>query len=178
MLGLYQPQAGTILIDGIDTRQHAPVALRQAIGHVPQEFELFFGTVEQNLRLSMPTARPGDIAAAIDQAGIGRLIDQLPGGLGHRVGDGRHRHVPAGLVGGLGLASAYLRQPRLLLLDEVIDNLDPDLTAAFHRHLDRCRGRVTVVMVTHRPATMRRADRVLVLNGGSIVRNGSPAELM
>jgi len=178
VLGLYQPQAGTILIDGIDIRQHAPVTMRQAIGYVPQEFELFFGTIEQNLRLSMPTASDAEIAAAIAQAGIGPLLGRLPGGLAHRVGDGRNRHVAASLVGGLGLAAAYLRRPRLLLLDEVIDTLDPPLTAAFHDQIARCRGRVTMVMVTHRPATMRLADRILVLNSGSIVKNAPPAELM
>lgn len=178
LLGLYQPQAGTIRIDGTDLRQHAPVTLRQGIGYVPQEFELFFGTVEQNLRLSMPTASDAEIAAAIEQAGIAPLIARLPGGLSHRVGDGRNRHVPASLVGGLGLAAAYLRRPRLLLLDEVVDNLDPALTTAFYRQLARCRGRVTVLMVTHRPATMRQADRILVLNSGSVVKNAAPSELM
>ncbi|MBK5926098.1 peptidase domain-containing ABC transporter, partial [Rhodobaculum claviforme] len=178
LLGLHAPQAGTIVIDGIDTRQHAPVALRQAIGYVPQEFELFFGTVEQNLRLSMPTATPQQIDAAIRRAGIGGLIRRLPGGLAHRVGDGRSGQVSSSLVNGLGLAAAYLREPRLLLLDEAIDNLDPDLTAVFHDQLAEFRGAVTTLMVTHRPATMRLADRVIVLNGGSVVRAAPPAALM
>lgn len=178
VLGLYQPQAGNIMIDGVDIRQHAPVAMRQSIGYVPQDFELFFGTIEQNLRLSMPTATAAQIATAVERAGIATLVANLPGGFAHKVGDGRNGHVSASLTNGLALAAAYLRQPRLLLLDEAIDNLDPGMTAAFHQELARMRGTVTTVMVTHRPATMRLADRVIVLNTGSVVKNAPPAELM
>lgn len=178
LLGLYHPQAGSILIDGIDIRQHAPQSLRQSIGYVPQDFELFFGTIEQNLRLSMPTANALQIEEAVRRAGIAPLIRRLPGGLSHRVGDGRDRRLSASLLNGLALASAYLRQPHLLLLDEAIDNLDPDLTAAFHRQLAQGRGAVTTLMVTHRPATMRLADRVIVLNAGTIVKDAPPSELM
>ncbi|MGY6411355.1 MAG: peptidase domain-containing ABC transporter [Alkalilacustris sp.] len=178
MLGLHRPQAGSVLIDGIDIRQHAPVALRQAIGHVPQEVELFFGTLEQNLRLSDPTASPAQIEAAVARAGLAPLIARLPAGLHHRVTDGPRRQLSASLVAGLALAAAYLRAPRILLLDEAIDALDPELTGVFHAQLDALRGQVTTVMVTHRPATLRRADRILVLNAGSIVRSGTPEQLL
>ncbi|TVQ33588.1 MAG: ATP-binding cassette domain-containing protein [Geminicoccaceae bacterium] len=178
VLGLYRPQAGSVLVDGIDIRQHDPLQLRQAIGHVPQEVELFHGTLAQNLRLAMPTASVEDIATAIDLAGIGSLLARLPDGLQQFVGDGRSRSLPGSLTAGVALAAAYLRAPRLLLLDEAIDVLDPELTQVLHTRLAELRGHVTVVMVTHRPATMRLADRILVLNAGSIVRNGPPEKLM
>ncbi|WP_366653858.1 peptidase domain-containing ABC transporter [Fodinicurvata sp. EGI_FJ10296] len=178
ILGLYQPQAGSIHIDDIDIRQHAAITVRQAIGYVPQDFELFFGTVMQNLRLSMPTATRDRIEAATRRAGVHDLIEGLPDGYAHRVGDQKMGQISTMLLNGIALAAAYARQPRVLLIDEVIDNLDNERTALFYEELDRMRGETTVILVTHRPSTMRKADRLLVINNGMVAKNGKPADIL
>lgn len=177
ILGLDQPQAGGVFIDGLDIRQLPPIGLRQSIGYAPQSFELFHGTLLQNLRLSMPTAGMDEIIRAARAAGLDKLVSQLPGGFEHRVGDHRTQRLSAGFVNAFALAAAYLRKPRILLLDEVVDGLDDHCSARFLEHLERLRGRVTVVMVTHRPSTMRRADRIVMLDGGAVARVLKPSEL-
>lgn len=178
ILGLYHPQAGSIHIDDIDIRQHAAITVRQAIGYVPQDFELFFGTILQNLRLSMPTATRDRIEEAARRAGVHDLIEGLPDGYTHRVGDHNMGQISTMLLNGIALAAAYARNSKVLLIDEVIDNLDNERTTLFYDELDRLRGETTVILVTHRPSTMRKADRLLVVNNGMVAKNGKPADLL
>lgn len=177
ILGLYVPQAGSVLIDGIDVRQHAGAQLRQAIGYAPQSETLFHGTLRDNLRLADPTASWSDIAEAVRRVRLDRMLGALEGGLDHVVGYGS-APLPGALTHGLALAAAYLRDGRVLLLDEVADHLDEEMRAAFGAELERMRGDVTTVFVTHRPELMRRADRIIVMNDGTVARSGTPAELM
>ena len=174
ILGIYQPQAGTIRIDDIDLRQRDPINLRKAIGYVPQDFSLFYGTIAQNLRLADPTASMSDLQEAARKAGVHELIEQLPEGYHHRVGDQRSAQLPAVLHAGLAIASAYLRKPGILLFDEAIDSLDSERETTLMQTLDALRGKTTVFMVTHRPAHMRSADRLLVLQAGQLVLNDKP----
>ncbi len=178
ILGLHAPQSGEVMIADTDIRQQAQIALRQSIGHVPQKFDLFYGTIRQNLLLSMPTASQGDIEAAARRAGVHDAIMRWPDGYDHRVGDERSALVPTTLRNGLALAAAYLRMPRILLLDEAVDNLDEEMTDALLAEIARLRGNVTTLIVTHRPSTMRCADRLIVMNGGRIVDSGKPDGLL
>ncbi|MDX2102180.1 MAG: ATP-binding cassette domain-containing protein [Alphaproteobacteria bacterium] len=178
IMGLYQPQAGTVRIDDLDIRQRDPIELRKVIAYVPQDEALFFGTIAQNLRLSEPTASDEDLRRACADVGILAEIEALPRGFDTRIGDQRSASIPAGLRHGISIARAYLRKTKILLLDEAVDMLDREGDAALARHLQSLKGKVTVIIVTHRPSHMKLADRLLVLDGGVLRFNGPPAEVL
>jgi ATP-binding cassette subfamily C protein/ATP-binding cassette subfamily C protein LapB len=178
IMGLYQPQAGTVRIDDLDIRQRDPMELRKAIAYVPQDEALFFGTVAQNLRLSEPTASDDDLRRACADVGILGEIEALPRGFDTRIGDQRSASIPAGLRHGISIARAYLRRASIVLLDEAVDMLDREGDQALARHLQALKGKATVIIVTHRPSHMKLADRLLVLDGGVLRFNGPPAEIL
>jgi ABC-type multidrug transport system fused ATPase/permease subunit len=133
-----------------------------------------YGTLAQNLRLAAPTASVTELLGACQDAGILEQLDRLPAGLDTRLSDLDKDHLPESFRQGLALAQALLRRPDILLLDDPARWMDD---AAEHRLLallDRLHGRVTVMMVTHRPSHIRRADMVLALEGGQILRAAPP----
>lgn len=176
--GLYQAQAGAVLIDGIDIRQLDIEELRAAIAYVPQACHLFHGTIAQNLRLSNPTASDAQLSRAVLEAGLLHDIVALPEGFETRLTDQMQRQLPAGLKQRLMLARAYVKGTPIYLLDEPASNLDDEAEAAFRRKLQQLRGQATVMMVTHRPSHMRLADRVVYMQGGRVVAAGSPDEVL
>lgn len=176
--GLYQPQAGMVRIDDVDIRQRDPMLLRKQIAYVPQQPQLFFGTVAQNLRLAAPTASDAELRRAAEAAGIAAAISALPDGFETRIGDNRSARITVALRHGLSLARAFLRDASVYLIDEAVDALDAEGDQALLRSLDHRRGEATVIMVTHRPSLMRTADRMLVLDGGILRWQGTPAEIL
>ncbi len=176
--GLYQPQAGSVTIDGVDVRQIDPIELRQAIGYAPQNVSLFHGSILQNLLLANPTARHDEIVGALARANVLDDVESLPEGLDTRISERLLRRYPNGFQQRLSLARAYLRNASIMLFDEPGNDLDVEDDQAFMRALDEMRGRQTVFLVTHRPSHMRLADRMLVLNRGVIRFAGPPAEVM
>ncbi|MEZ5648047.1 MAG: ATP-binding cassette domain-containing protein [Alphaproteobacteria bacterium] len=176
--GLYQPQAGSISIDGIDIRQIDPHHLRHSIGYVPQVCELFHGTIEQNLQLGNPTADHMAIREAAHMAGILSIVETLPEGFQTRIGDQILRQLPTGFQQSLALARAYLSKAPIMLFDEPGSHLDADGDRVFMATLTQLRGRATVFLVTHRPSHMRLADRMLVLDRGIIRFAGTPEEVL
>lgn len=176
--GLYHQQVGTIAIDGIDTRQLDPVELRQAVAYVPQQCELFHGTIAQNLRLAQPTASDEAIERACARAGVLAEIEALSDGFRTRIGDQRLQQLPAGFLQRLSLARAYLKETRIMLFDEPAQGLDEAGDAAFMARLAAIKGSCTMLLVTHRPSHMRLADRVLLLDGGHLVAIGTPDEIL
>lgn len=176
--GLYQPQAGSVSVDGIDIRQIDPHHLRHSIGYVPQVCELFHGTIEQNLLLGNPTADHMAIREAAHMAGVLGTIELLPEGFQTRIGDQVLRQLPTGFQQALALARAYLSKAPIMLFDEPGSNLDADGDKAFMATLTQLRGRATVFIVTHRPSHMRLADRMLVLDRGIIRFSGTPEEVL
>lgn len=177
-LGLYAPQAGTVLLDGIDVRQIDPAELRQAISYVPQNSAEFYGTLGQNLQLANPVATADEVAEACRLAGLSEDIQRLPDGLDTRIGDHAARTLPPGLSQRLALARAFLRPAPIMLLDEPGNALDAVGDRAFVRAVEAARGRRTVILVTHRPSHMRLADRVVVLERGQVVAAGGPEEVI
>lgn len=172
--GLYQPQMGAVLIDGADTRQLNPVDLRQSIAYLPQQSDMFGGTLADNLRLARPTAKDEELRDAAAKAGLLAEIDALPGGLATNIDD----QLSASFTRRLALARTYLADASIILLDEPGIPLDPTGEDLLLRQLDALRGRSTILLVTHHPAHVRAADRVIVLRQGTIVHDGSPQELM
>lgn len=178
LLGLYQPQAGSILIDGIDIRQIDPLELRRLIGYAPQEPQFFRATLAQNLRLSRPDATDEEILEALDHAGALEQVQSLPHGLDYRVGDNASAQMPSSLHGKLSLARAYLTHSPIMLFDEPGAGLDKLGDSKFMEILQRLRGNTTVLFITHRPSHMRLADALMVFDSGYLRGFGKPEELL
>jgi len=177
VLGLYRPQAGGVLIDGLDIRQVDPIELRNAIGYVPQTTQLFHGTIAQNLRFADPTASEEALRRAAQKAGVLGDIDGLPQGFDTWIGDHSALAMPSGFIQRLSLARAYLKDAPIMLFDEPANALDDRGDNAFVRQLEEMRGATTVLLVTHRPSHMRVCDRLIVLEGGAVVADGTPQDI-
>ncbi|MBF0295574.1 MAG: ATP-binding cassette domain-containing protein [Magnetococcales bacterium] len=177
ILGLYDPQAGSVLIDNNDIRQTNALQLRHAIGYLPQTCDIFFGTVAQNLRLVCPDASDAELEAATAQAGLLEEIRQLPEGFRTRLSDSRNELLSAGFKQRLSLARALLKNSSIMLFDEPANNLDATSEALFREAVARLRGNTTIFIVTHRPSHMKMADYVLYLDRGYLRAAGTPQEI-
>jgi len=176
--GLYEPQAGMITIDGLDVRQLDPSELRHSIGYVPQVCNLFHGTVAQNLRLGSPMASDAELTAAVIDADLMDYILQLPDGLDSWLKDRELQQMPLGIKQKMMLARAYAADAPIVLLDDPGSAIDEEGDNALCRKLQNLKGRATVLITTHRPRHMRLADRVVFIDGGRILRDGPPQEVL
>ncbi|OAJ33940.1 peptidase domain-containing ABC transporter [Piscirickettsia salmonis] len=174
--GLYQPQAGSVLIDNCDIRQINPISLRQAIAYVPQEPQLFYGSIAQNLRLSCSGASDSDLYQAAKEAGVLDDILSLPKQFDSPIRDGAH--LASSFQQRLSLARAYLKKAPILLLDEPANGLDYEADQCFIETIKKLRGRTTVILITHRPSHLKLADHVLLLDHGQIIRQGLPDDVL
>ncbi len=174
--GLYYPQAGAVSIDGLDLRQIDPIEMRRVIAYVPQTSSLFYGTIGQNLRLSVPTATDEELAQAAAEAGLLHSILDLPEGFETRIGHRTRTQLPFGFAQRLIIARALLRRAPIMLLDEPATNLDEGGDQILMDLLDRLKGRSTILMVSHRPSHIRIADKAVVLEQGMVQFVGAPEE--
>ncbi|MFD6533807.1 ABC transporter ATP-binding protein [Streptomyces sp. NPDC060184] len=173
----YDVDAGVVRVGGVDVRSIDPDVLMEQISIVFQNVYLFDGTIEENIRLGRPDAEESEVRAAATAARLDEVIERLPGGWAAHVGEGG-----ALLSGGerqrVSIARALLKNAPIVLLDEVTSALDPVNEAAVHEGIERLMAGRTVVMVAHRMRTVQRADRVVFLEGGRIVEEGSHDELL
>ncbi len=177
LIRAYTATTGTVAFDGIDLRTATRTSLQQQMGVVFQETYLFNTTIRENIRMAKPSASDAEVEAAARQAEIHELIMQLPQQYETGVGE-----AGGSLSGGqrqrVAIARAILRDPALLILDEATSALDPGTEAALNATLQRlARGR-TVVAVTHRLSAVVAADRIFVMNDGTLAEAGSHAELL
>jgi len=178
LAGLYRPSIGTILIDGMDIRQLDSIQLRQSIALMPQNNELLYGTVAQNLRMSEPAALDSELHEAARLAAVYDDVVNLPQGFDTRLTERVRSELPEGFKQRLALARAYLRKAPILLLDEPGQALDDVGDKAFLSAISQMRGNATVFVVTHRPSHIKLADRVLLLNRGRLQFNGEADEFI
>lgn len=173
----YDVDAGAVRVGGVDVRAIDTEVLMARIAFVFQEVYLFDGTIEENVRVGRPDADEAEVRAAMTAARLDEVIARLPGGAATNVGEGG-----ALLSGGerqrVSIARALLKNAPIVLLDEVTSALDPVNEAAVHDGVERLMAGRTVVMVAHRMRTVRRADRVVFLDGGRIVEEGGHDELL
>jgi ATP-binding cassette subfamily B protein len=172
----YDPGQGRVLVDGHDLRAFDLPALRRQIGVVFQESFLFSDSVAGNIAFGHPQASRAQIERAARIAHAHDFIVGLPQGYDTRIGEGGH-----GLSGGqrqrLALARALLLEPRILLLDDPSAALDPGTEEELFAALDQAMEGRTTFVIAHRPSTLRRADRIVVLDGGKVVQQGRHEEL-
>ena len=174
---LYSPQAGSIWIDNHDIRQQEPVALRHAIGYMPQEKNFFFGTIEQNLRLSNPIATTKQVIDATVQADVFKDIMTLKNGFKSKFCDGK-TDLSDNFLQKLALARVYLKNAGLILLDEPGNGLSQKADIKLMRTLTTLKENATIIIVTHRPSHLQLADRILLLEQGQLVLNGRPKDVL
>ena len=174
--GMYRAQAGMLSIDDTDVRQMNATDLRRVIAYMPQKPSLFYGTIGQNIRLNQPLATDKELIKAADQAGILSALNKLPKGFETLVGDNTTSRLPSGLVNGICLARSYIRQAPIFLMDEPGSSLDKVTDQNLMDHLEKMRGKQTVLMVSHRPSHIRLADRAIVMANGMVAHVGTPGE--
>ena len=172
----YDPDAGSVTIDGHDLRDVSITSLRSQLGVVLQEPFLFAGAVRDNVGFARPDATDEELRGALVAVGIDDLVDRL-GGLDAPVHE-RGASLSAGERQLLALARAFVARPRVLILDEATSNLDLHSESRIERALDVVLEGRTAVIIAHRLATARRADRIAVIHDGRIVELGSHDELV
>lgn len=164
---LYDVDGGRILLDGRDVRQLRQADLRHAVALVPQQAVLFEGTLRSNLLYAAPKASAAMIRRVLEALDLEELVESLPRGLETPVGD-RGYSVSGGQRQRLALARALLAQPAVLLLDDCTSALDAETEARVYAALDELLAGRTRVIVTNKPASLRGADRICVLDNGRI----------
>jgi ATP-binding cassette, subfamily B, bacterial len=173
LLRYYDPQAGRIVLDGVDTRELALHELRQRVGIVPQDAVIFSSSALDNIRYGRPDATDAQVKAAADAAFMSALpegYDTFLGERGVRLSGGQRQRV--------AIARAMLKNPPLLLLDEATSALDAESERMVQAALESAmRGRTTLV-IAHRLATVQKADLIVVLDQGRLVEQGTHAELV
>jgi ATP-binding cassette, subfamily B, bacterial HlyB/CyaB len=175
--GMYQATQGRVLVDGHDVRHVSSQSLRSQLGVVPQECFLFSGTIEENIQLYRPNFTLEDIIEVAKLAEAHPFIQDLPLGYGTKVGE-RGTNLSGGQRQRIAIARALLGNPALLILDEATSALDTESERRFQQNLDRISRDRTTFVIAHRLSTVQNADRILVLDRGVLVEQGSHEDLM
>ena len=173
----YDPQAGQVFIDGIDVQDVTLNTLRRQIGIVPQETILFSGTIAQNIAFGRSFYELKDVEKAAEIANAHQFISEFPDGYQTWVGE-RGVNLSGGQKQRIAIARAVLLNPRILILDEATSALDSESEALVQEALERLMQDRTVFIIAHRLATVRKADRILVLEKGRVVESGTHEELL
>ena len=177
LLRLFDPQRGRVLIGGRDLKMLDPEAVRRMIAVVHQDTYLFHGTVEENLRLGKPGADDEEIAAAARDANAHEFISLLPQGYRTMIGE-RGVMLSGGQRQRLAIARALLRDAPILILDEALSSVDAENEAVIQQAIDRLAAGRTTLVLAHRLSSVIGADRILVLDKGRVVEEGSHVELI
>ncbi len=174
---LYDPGVGKITIGGVDIKSVSPKELRDNIGVVFQETYLFSGSVFENIAYARPDASPDEVIAAAKAANAHEFITKLPDGYNTVIGENGHS-LSGGERQRISIARAILKNPKILILDEATSSLDPETEIKIQEALTRLIEGRTTIAIAHRLATLRNADRLVVIEKGRVAEVGSHEELI
>lgn len=177
ILNLYQPEAGSVQIDGVDVRQIDPADLRRNIGVVQQTPYLFFGTVRENITLGHESVPDSAVLRAAEMAGVMNFLRDSEAGLDTQIGE-RGENLSGGQRQAIAIARALLYDPPILLLDEPTASIDPGSERRLYTHLKEIIKGKTVLLVTHRSAVLGLVDRLVLMDRGRVIAVGPRDEVI
>jgi ATP-binding cassette subfamily B protein len=174
---LYDVTGGSVLVAGHDVREVQQKSLHDLVGYVTQDAHMFHDTIRANLLYAKPEATDAEVTSALQAAQVWGLVASLPDGLDTVVGDRGYR-LSGGERQRLAIARLLLKAPRIVVLDEATAHLDSESEAAVQRALDAALEGRTSLVIAHRLSTVRHADRIVVINDGRVVEEGTHPELL
>jgi ATP-binding cassette subfamily C protein LapB len=177
ILGLYQPTAGAVLVDGIDLRQLDPAELRRNIGYVPQDVTLFYGSLRDNLTIAAPMADDAAVLRAAEVAGILDFVNSHPKGFDMTVGE-RGESLSGGQRQAVAIARAAINEPPILLMDEPTGSMDHSSEEGIKQRMQDFAAGKTLLVVTHRTSLLDLVERIIVIDAGKIVADGPKAQVV
>lgn len=177
LLRFWDPDTGSVQLDGVDLRRLRLDSLRSHVALVSQDTYLFNDTLEANIRLARPDASAQALQLALEQASLGDFVATLPQGLATRVGE-RGVQLSGGQRQRVAIARAFLKDAPVLVLDEATSHLDAISEAQVHAALKTLMANRTTLIIAHRLATVREADLIIVLDHGSVIEAGPHAQLL
>ena len=177
LLGLYEPEEGSVLMDGTDLRQIDPADLRRNIGYVSQDNYLFFGSVRDNIAFGAPHLDEATVRRAADLAGVTEFLQSHPMGFDLPVGE-RGTALSGGQRQSIVIARALLHDPPILMLDEPTSSMDNATEAQFKTRLEQILPDKTLILVTHRGSLLSLVDRLIVIDHGRIVADGAKDQVL
>ena len=177
MMGLYEPQEGSILIDDTDIRQLDPSELRRQIGYVAQDISLMFGTVKDNITLGARFADDSYILTAAEIAGVTHFVNKHPAGFDMPVGE-RGAALSGGQRQSVAVARALLLAPPVYIMDEPTNSMDNSTEEGFKQRFSSQIGTRTLILVTHRASLLSLVDRLIVMDGAHVVADGPKEQVL
>lgn len=175
--GLYDPTEGTVLIDGIDIHQLDPAELRRNIGYVSQDVNLFFGSLRENIAMGSAHISDEALLEAVRLSGLSEFVNQHPAGLAMPVGE-HGQLLSGGQRQSVTIARALLNDPAVLLFDEPTGSMDHSSEEEFKKNIIQFAQGKTLVVITHRTSLLELVDRIIVIDGGKIVADGTKDQVV
>ncbi len=176
IMNLYEPKSGSVLIDGVDTRQIDPIDLRHAVGCVPQEPFLFMGTIKDNITIGEQYVSDEELLKVSKVAGLDEFLGKHEAGFDLMVGE-RGEGLSGGEKQSVTLARALISDPNILMLDEPTNAMDRQTEKAFIDKIEKIISNKTLLVVTHKTSLLQLVDRVLIFENGEVVFDGSKEDL-